>query len=170
MKRFALIALFALISSTALAQIAAPPPKFRPGGGPAAGVRYETIDGAEQSLNPYLGQTALVVNFWATWCPPCVKEMPSLDKLSTALKGTNIKVIAIAVQTETAEVTGFFKRAKLQNLTPYMDRQMIAGRAIGMRGLPTTVLINSEGQIIGRVEGDIDWAEPSTVAWIKGIQ
>ena len=111
----------------------------------------------------------LVVNFWATWCPPCVKELPSLDRLAAAVPSDKVKIITIAQQAEIAEVSGYFKRSGLKNLTQYIDPAMQGGRAFNMRGLPTTFIIGSSGQIIGRVEGDIEWDSPDIVAWLKSL-
>ena len=174
MKRLLLLALLAFSASPAMAQVGtqaiAPPAKFVPAPGMVGTFMFEDLKGVEQSIMPYVGQSVLVVNFWATWCPPCVKEMPSLDRLAALTKGTNIRVFAIAEQAEIAEVSGFFTRAKIATLTPYIDRKMQAGHAVPMRGLPTTIIIDSGGRMIGHVEGDLDWAAPDVVAWIRSIQ
>ena len=170
MMRFLLLALLTLTALPApAAEPAAPPPKFHAQPQAVPGYRYQAIDGTAASLDPYLTQKVLVVNFWATWCPPCVKELPSLDRLAAALPHDRFQVIAVAQQTETAEVIGYFRRASIRTLQPFMDPNLGAGRAFGLRGLPTTIIVNGDGQIVGRVEGDIEWDAPGVVAWLKTL-
>ena len=163
---FALLCTFPAVAAQPGLQ---PPAKFQAQAGSMPGYRFQTLAGEQLSLDPYLAQKVLIVNFWATWCPPCVKELPSLDKLATLLPADRFKVVTIAQQNETAEVSGYFKRSGLKNLPQYIDPAMQASRAFGMRGLPTTIIIDGNGQIIGRVEGDLDWAAPEVVAWLKTL-
>ena len=171
MKRL-ILALFLLVAAPALAApaLAAPTPPngFSPQAGTVPGFRFQQLDGTEDSIDPYLGQKVLIVNFWATWCPPCVKEMPSLDKLAGILPKDKYRVFAVAMQKEVPEVEGFFKRANIQNLKPFLDPQMMGARAFGLRGVPATVIIGPNG-MIGRVDGEQDWASPQMVEWLKSL-
>ncbi len=169
MKILLLALLLVALPAFAATAPVAPPAKFTPQLGNVSAYRFQTLKGEPLSLDPYLSQRVLIVNFWATWCPPCVKELPSLDKLATLLPADKFKIITIAQQNEVAEVSGYFKRSGLKNLPQYYDPAMQGSRAFGMRGLPTTIIIDRNGIIIGRVEGDLDWATPETVAWLKGL-
>jgi thiol-disulfide isomerase/thioredoxin len=98
-----------------------------------------------------------VVNLWATWCQPCLKEMPSLERLAAQFKGRLI-VAAVSEDHGGAKVVGPFVADKgLQKMAIYLDPQGELGHAIKLRGLPTSLVIDAQGQVVGRVEGGADW-------------
>lgn len=168
MKKALLALILSVLATTAMAQAA--PRNFVAMNRPApSGFIFQDINDKEMSIDPYLGQSVMIINFWATWCPPCVKEMPGLEKLAATLDKNKYRVITIAVQNEKADITGFFKRQNITHLPTYMDPKMTGGRYFGLRGLPSTVIINSGGHIVGMVQGELDWAAPETIDWIKSI-
>ena len=100
----------------------------------------------------------LIINFWATWCAPCKKEMPSLNSLAQNLKYEDIQIITIASGRNSKEaIDGFFDDNNLVNLKKYRDPKGKIAVKYGVTALPTTVLINPTGIEIGRIIGDIDW-------------
>ena len=115
-------------------------------------------DGRTLNLGALQGRPVLL-NLWATWCAPCVKEMPLLDALA-ADYGDTLRVIVASQDLQGAEkVVPFFEQNDLPNLEPWMDSE--AQLSFAMSGiLPTTVLYDASGQEVWRVVGDVDWADP----------
>ncbi len=127
------------------------------------------VDSHQKSkrLSDYRGR-GLVVNFWATWCLPCVKEMPHLDRLRTKVKSFNIDVLAVSEDKNGAGVVrNFYADNKLKNLEIFIDRKGDLLRALGGRGLPTTLLIDQHGLEIGRLLGVAEWDAPETIQFLK---
>ena len=123
----------------------------------AAAPDFAFTDAAGKKLNvaSFAGKPVLV-NLWATWCAPCVKEMPTLDALAVA-KGDALHVLTISQDFKGGEVvTPFFAKAGYKKLQPYLD--MDAAWSLGLgANLPTTILFDSAGKEVWRVAGDMDW-------------
>ncbi|MCC6719075.1 MAG: TlpA family protein disulfide reductase [Acetobacteraceae bacterium] len=133
---------------------------------PAAAV-FRDGEGGERSLAEHLGH-GLVVNLWATWCAPCVAEMPELQALARAVAGDGILVLPLSSDRGGAEVVRRFYAANgIDALPVLLDPRGEAARAWGARGLPTTLVIDRQGRERGRVEGAIDWASAATVAELR---
>jgi thiol-disulfide isomerase/thioredoxin len=169
---FAAPAIFAL--ALQFAQVAsADEPKAKPGElietKPARPVPELTLTDLEQeqpaSLAAYRGKP-LIVNLWATWCGPCIKEMPSLEKLSADFKDKGVTVIAIAEdRSGKFGVDPFVKQHNITGLTIYLDKTMSTLKAMKQTAiLPMTLLIDADGNEIGRVMGDRDWDTPDSKA------
>ncbi len=121
---------------------------------------------AAASLSDYRGKTVLV-NFWATWCPPCVKEMPDLNALQAMRGGEDFSVVAISLDTEgPAVVTGFLDRHGLSHLKPYLGRGRETFDHFRLAELPTTLLIGPDGRIWGALAGAADWDSDAALALI----
>ena len=115
---------------------------------------------ADQILSNFAGKV-LVVNFWATWCAPCVKEMPTLDALQAQLGGPTFQVLAISQDREGVRVAKpFAEKNEWKNLALYVEPAGKFARDAKLRGLPTTLIVDKSGQEVGRVEGDIKWDSP----------
>jgi len=113
--------------------------------------------GATRSLTEYRGR-GLVVNFWATWCAPCVREMPALAALADVLAPDDILVLPLSADRGGAPtVTKWFQDKGISNLPVMLDPKGALGRAWKLRGLPTTVMIDRAGREVARLEGDVDW-------------
>jgi len=126
-------------------------------------------DGAERRLGDYVG-SGLVVNLWATWCVPCVAEMPELQGLARAMAGDGILVLPLSGDRGGAEVVRrFYAAHRIDGLPVMLDPRGEAARAWGARGLPTTLIIDRQGRERGRVEGAIDWEAPATLAEIRRL-
>ena len=109
----------------------------------------------------------VVMNFWATWCAPCVREMPALDALAEKLKGTGVEVITVSTDRKPLnKVPPFFAANDLKNLDLYYDVKNQLSRKVGVEGLPTTLLIGANGEIQSRVLGVIEWDSPETVKYL----
>jgi thiol-disulfide isomerase/thioredoxin len=110
--------------------------------------------GGPTTLASFKGKPVLV-NLWATWCAPCVKEMPTLDAAAAAL-GDKVPVLAISQDMEPAKATAFLAQRKFTHLKPYLDAKLGLSTAYGA-SLPTTILYGADGKEIWRVTGDMDW-------------
>lgn len=117
-------------------------------------------DGKEVKLSSFKGR-AVLLNLWATWCAPCRKEMPSLDRLQKELGSDKFAVVALAVDRTGLEGAGkFLAETKVASLTLYADPAARAGTTLKALGLPTTILIDKEGREMGRLAGPADWDSP----------
>ena len=111
---------------------------------------------------------ALLINFWATWCAPCVKEMPSLDRLQAKFPQDKFLVLPLSIDGPTRpKVAPFYKDQKLTNLGIYFDKGRKAMQGLDVSLLPTSILVDPMGRELGRLEGDADWDMPEGVALMK---
>jgi thiol-disulfide isomerase/thioredoxin len=134
---------------------------------PAPEAAFKTKDGEPTTLAEFRGRV-LLVNYWATWCTPCVAEMPSLDRLEARLGGPDFAVLPIASDRAGLKVVEpFYEKAGLKNLPIYLDQDMKFTRSSGERGLPTTLLVDRTGLEIGRLEGDAAWDSKDAEALIR---
>jgi len=132
-------------------------------------VAFLSPAGEELTLADYEGKTILV-NFWATWCAPCRKEMPQLSDLQTQLGGENFEVVTIATgRNPRPAMEAFFKEIGVDNLPLNTDARQSLARSMGVLGLPVTVIIGPDGLEIGRLQGDADWASESAIALLTAI-
>jgi thiol-disulfide isomerase/thioredoxin len=128
-------------------------------------------EGKPRKLSDWRGKTVLV-NLWATWCVPCRKEMPALDSLQTKLGGKDFEVVAINIDTRDPEKPkNFLKEANLTRLAYFTDTKAKVfqdlkgiGKALGM---PTSILVDSQGCEIGNLAGPAEWASDDAIKLIK---
>ncbi|MGB0629661.1 MAG: TlpA family protein disulfide reductase, partial [Alphaproteobacteria bacterium] len=143
--------------------------KFEPAANPAPAPEtvFTDASGAELTLKSFRGRIVLV-NFWATWCGPCVREMPSLERLHNKLNGPDFLVIALSEDRKGWEKIGPFReKLNLRDLPLYHDvksKMMFATKA---RGLPTTLLIGRDGEELGRLTGPAEWDTDEAVALMR---
>ena len=130
-------------------------------------LRFSTADGTVRTLADYAGQ-GIVLNLWATWCVPCVAEMPALDALARLVAGDGVAVLALSSDRGGAPpVERFYRDKNIQTLPVLLDPRGDAARAVGARGIPTTLLIDRAGKERGRLEGAADWASAEFVEAIR---
>jgi thiol-disulfide isomerase/thioredoxin len=140
---------------------------IQPAPAPVPAIRFVDGDQKERTLDDFRGRVVLL-NFWATWCEPCVKEMPSLANLQAALAGERFLVLALSQDRGGLPlVERFYRDHGLTGLDMFVDKTSTASRSFKLRGLPTTVLIDGEGREIGRLEGAADWSAPEAVALMR---
>ncbi len=126
-------------------------------GTPAPDVTWEKRGGGTGSMADYKGKRVLV-NLWATWCAPCIAEMPELDALA-AKRGEALVVLPVSQDMEGWQaVNGFFSPGKFRVLVPVLDQPGSLGERLKVRGLPVSVLYDEAGKEIWRVSGTPDWA------------
>jgi thiol-disulfide isomerase/thioredoxin len=128
-------------------------------GRPEPAVSFKDPDGGDTSLAELAGKPVLV-NLWASWCAPCVKELPTLDKLSRSTGG-NLQIAAISQDMGThSSVVAFLDSHKITNLDAYQDPKMALSGALGAEVLPTSILYDANGKEVWRYVGDLDWTSP----------
>jgi thiol-disulfide isomerase/thioredoxin len=126
-------------------------------------------DGKASSLPDFRGKFVLL-NVWATWCVPCRKEMPTLDRLQGLLGGPDFQVIALSIDRGGADaVRKFYGEIGVERLAIQLDVGGEAFQKLGVVGLPTTVLIDREGREVGRLIGPAEWDSPKMIAFLKSI-
>lgn len=135
-----------------------------------ANAAYQLADNAgTETLEKYEGKYILL-NFWATWCAPCRKEMPMLSDLQSELGGSDFEVVTIATGRNSPEgIKKFFSSANITNLPHHQDLKQKLASEMGVFGLPITVIIDPEGQEIARLRGDADWSSDSAKAIIESL-
>ena len=133
-------------------------------------VVFAAPDGTDRRLADWRGEV-VVLNFWATWCAPCRAEMPSLDALAAAHAGRGVAVLAVATGRNPPDaIARFYAEAEIAHLPVLTDRGSALARAMGVMGLPATVLIDREGRELGRIVGEADWNAPEAHALIEALR
>jgi len=118
-------------------------------------------------LANYKGKLVML-NFWATWCAPCREEMPSLDSLQSDNRLNNLKIFPINIgQEDLSKAKVFFKELNIQNLGIYFDSKITLANRFKLRGVPTTILFNKEGQEFARILGSIDFNKEEFINWLE---
>ena len=170
----AAVTLFAGFLATAQA-LAAEPPKFAGLAGDFSPIdpplqmsapTFEDKMGQPVNLDSFKGKV-VVLNFWATWCPPCVAEMPALDKLQSELGGSDFEVVAVSLDRQGIKKSApFYRRAGLTHLALYNDTRGDLLDAFKGKNLPMTVLLDRDGKVVGRMEGPAQWDSAEAKALI----
>ncbi len=124
--------------------------------------------GAPVRLSDFRGKV-LLLNFWATWCPPCVKEMPSMEALYQKFKGRNFVVLAISLDEKgAAAVKPFLRKLKL-TFPVALDPDSKVSGIYGARDLPSSFVINGEGQVVAAAKGERDWFSPDAQSYMEEL-
>lgn len=134
---------------------------------PAPDVRFTDAAGGRHALDAFRGRYVLL-NMWATWCAPCVNELPSLARLAQFAPG--LKVVPVDTGDRgTVDAAGFLKSHGAGSLPVYVDSEKMMLRSFVVPGLPTTILIGPDCKEIARAEGPADWGSADAVAYFKRI-
>jgi thiol-disulfide isomerase/thioredoxin len=140
-----------------------------PAPAPAPDVAFIGPDGAETTLAASDGKLRLV-NFWATWCAPCREEMPALAALQASHGGSDFEVRLVATGRNSPEaIERFFSEENIVGLESGLDPASALARAMGVPGLPVTVVLNREGKEIARLVGEADWHGDSARAIVEAL-
>jgi thiol-disulfide isomerase/thioredoxin len=132
-------------------------------------VRFTDADGGGRSLADYAGK-GIVLNMWATWCVPCVAEMPSLAAFASVVARQGIVVLPLSSDRGGAPiVTKFYKDLGIAALPVLLDPKSAAAHGLGVRGIPTTLIIDRQGREVAWTEGSVDWATDGAVAAIRKL-
>ena len=129
------------------------------------------LDDADEEINiQNLDSKLIILNFWATWCEPCKEEMPSLNRLQANQKLKNLKIYPINIGKENLnKVKSFFSELNINNLEPYFDNPSTLAKTFSLRGLPTTILLNSKGEEFARIIGSINFDDENFINWLKNL-
>jgi thiol-disulfide isomerase/thioredoxin len=132
-------------------------------------VHFTDADGTARTLADYAGK-GIVLNMWATWCVPCVAEMPALAAFASVVAKDGIVVLPLSSdRAGAAIVTKFYKDLGVGNLPVLLDPMSAAAHALGIRGIPTTLVIDRKGREVAWLEGSFDWASDPAVAEIRKL-
>jgi thiol-disulfide isomerase/thioredoxin len=136
---------------------------------PVPELTFLDAEGNEVRLADFRGEV-VVLNLWATWCAPCRREMPSLDRLQAQYGDDGLEVIALSLDRgDVAKVRVFFDELEIASLAVYQDPQARAGHELGAPGLPTTIVIDRTGQEVGRLLGPAEWDSDDALAVIEAL-
>jgi len=140
---------------------------FPPRAAPQIAFQYE---GRDLTLDDFRGR-AVLVNFWATWCAPCLKELPSLDALEAELGGRGFEVVAIAADPRGPETArAFLDRLNITKLKLYADPRLLFVSAIGGANvLPVSILYDANGREVGRLVGEADWSSKEAIRLVASV-
>jgi len=130
-------------------------------------INFKNINNETINLNSF-GKSLIIINFWATWCAPCIEELPSLNRLKTNPIFNNLEIIPINVGRDNIEKTkDFYKKLKIEDLKIYFDKDVELAKKFLLRGLPTTVFVNKQGEEFARVIGFVNFDDKDIIKWLK---
>ncbi len=136
---------------------------------PVAEIVFHDVNGEAHRLSEFAGKVVLI-NFWATWCPPCIAEMPALDALQGKLGRDGFALVALSLDRGGIEVARkWLDEHRLAHITPYIADQAQARALNTMGQLPVSILIDEQGREVGRVLGAADWEAPAMVERIQAL-
>ena len=136
-------------------------------GSAAPDFTVKALDGKDVTLSSLKGSVVLV-NFWATWCPPCKEEIPSMIRLNQAMAGKAFRMLAISIDEGGKEaVDNFFKGSK--ELPVYLDTDAKTSQLYGTTGVPETFIVDKQGTIQKKIVGGMDWSAPEVIAYMDDL-
>ena len=134
---------------------------------PLPDLEIQNADDKPMKLSDFKGRVVLL-NFWATWCAPCVKEMPSLDRLQAEFTKDRFLIVPLSIDGPTKpKVAPFYRDQKLDNLGIYFDKGRKTMQGLDVTLLPTSILVDAQGRELGRIEGDADWDMPESITLME---
>ena len=134
---------------------------------PISSLIFEDFSGKKINLKDYQGKL-VILNFWATWCTPCKKEMPSLETLYKSNEFKNLQVFAVNMeQPNTLKTKKFFDDLNIKKLEIFFDSNLNFVKEFKLRGVPTTVLINKKGEEFARIIGEVDFLDKKFLKWLS---
>ena len=134
-------------------------------GNPAPNFTLKDLSGHDVTLADLRGKV-VVVNFWATWCPPCREEIPSMMRLNQAMAGKPFQMLAVSINEGGAqEVAAYFKQSGT-NLPALLDATQAVSKSYGLTGVPESFVIDRKGVILKKVVGGMEWSEPAVIKFM----
>ena len=175
---FIFLLLIKITTASSIANPIAQPPlngemkKFQLAKNKTSIVEFSWVDSSENQikLSDFRGKVVLL-NLWASWCAPCIRELPSLDRLAKDLDPKQFAIIVLSVDRgkNSIKKADFIlnKKLALKNLKFYKDPKKLVGKLLGIRALPTTFLFDAAGRSIGKIEAAVEWDEKDPTKLIK---
>ena len=132
-------------------------------------IHFSDAIGGIHSLSSYEGKVVLL-NFWSTWCVPCIEEMPALDRLAKSMEGRDVVVLPLSIDFKGAEaVEKFYKEQQINNLPVYIDRKGKAFKDYKLQALPTSLIIDRHGKVTAKVFGAIEWDSSEAKSYLVKV-
>lgn len=132
-------------------------------------LKFNGADGKPQSLADYRG-SGLVVNIWATWCGPCIAELPTLVAIEKTLAQSKIRILPISIDLDGAKaVSPYYRSHDITNLPVLLDQDGSITGVLDAPGIPVTVIISADFRLVGRLDGSANWDSPGTIALLRQI-
>ena len=130
-------------------------------------INFLNINNETINLNEF-ENSLVIINFWATWCAPCIEEMPSLSRLQSNSVFNNLQIIPINVGRDNVKKSkDFYKKLNINNLEIYFDKNVELAKKFLLRGLPTTVFINKKGEEFARIIGFVNFDDEKIIKWLQ---
>ena len=130
-------------------------------------INFQNINNETINLSKFKN-SLVIINFWATWCAPCIEEMPSLNELQVNPTFNNLQILPINVGRDSVKKSeNFYKKLKLKNLKIYFDQDIQLANKFFLRGLPTTVFVNKKGEEFARIIGFVNFNDEKIIKWLK---
>lgn len=126
------------------------------------------LDGESVSLGDYRGKVVLL-NIWATWCPPCLAEAPSMEKLYNRFKDDDFKLLAVSIDEDGKNAILPFMKSKDLSFTVLLDPEGIITKLYGTTAVPESFIIRKDGKIDGKIKGAIDWMSPKVIEYLTNL-
>jgi len=161
-KIFLILPILILVALMGCTKEAKPPVE----GNPAPDFTLNTLTGEVVKLSDLKGQVVLL-NFWATWCPPCRQEIPSMMRLNTAMAGKPFRMLCVSIDDGGKVAVEEFFRTSGFSLPALMDTDKRAGKLYGLTGVPETFVIDRNGVILKKVVGAMEWDRPEVIAFLN---
>jgi peroxiredoxin len=137
-------------------------------GHPAPNFEFPGLDGKMVSLSDHRGKVVFI-NIWATWCPPCIREMPSIEKLYNELKGEDFEILAVSVDAKGIKAVAPFMKAYKLTFPALIDREGTIQNLYRTTGIPESFIIDKEGILIKKIIGPLDWASPEVFRYFRKL-
>jgi len=137
-------------------------------GKPAPDFSLPDLDGKKVNLSDYLGKVVLV-NIWATWCLPCVEEMPSMQKLYNEFKNDDFEILAVSIDVQGLEVVAPFMENHKLTFPALLDPQGTVKTPYGITGVPESFIIDKDGTLVKKIIGPLDWATPTVFQFFRDL-
>ncbi|WOT05112.1 TlpA disulfide reductase family protein [Shewanella youngdeokensis] len=136
---------------------------------PIEAVPFKDNKGNTIDFSQYKGKI-IMVNMWATWCPPCVRELPALSRISAKVGSDDFEVIPVSIdEAGNSKVEPFLKRLRMEGFTTYYDQEQALGTVFPLGTIPATFILNREGELIAFVRTFVDWDDDKAVKLIQGF-
>ncbi len=136
---------------------------------PIEAVAFKDSEGSSVDFSQYKGKV-IMVNMWATWCPPCVRELPAISRFSAKIGSDDFEVLPVSIDLEgNKQVEPFLKSLGMEDFNTYYDKEQKLGNVFPLDTIPATFILNREGELIAFVRTFVDWDDDKAVTLIKGF-